>query len=315
MDKKSWFGKSNKSASALLENDWRSIKWGEEDKIRKDLKEMKVRNPEVQHLRILVHGPVGAGKSSFINSIDSIFQERMTSKAIAQTATERSCTKIFKVHGIRDGKTREFLPFSLCDIMGLEKGPTEGLHPDDLIKILKGQIKDGHKFNPVSSCSETEENFVSRPTLSEEIHCLLSVIPADVIGLMKDEDFTKMRQIKDQANDMGIPQLAMLTKVELACPEVLKDLKVVYKSKKIKEKMQECSNSLGVPMNCIFPVKNYHEEIDLNTDVNALLLSALTRILDFANDYVEDKKPPAPANRKSSSDEQHKSRLYPDLTH
>lgn len=50
--------------------------------------------------------------------------------------------------------------------------------------------------------------------------------------------------------------------------------------------MQECSNILGVPMNCIFPVKNYHEETDLIDEVNVLVLSALTHILDCADDHV-----------------------------
>lgn len=43
-------------------------------------------------------------------------------------------------------------------------------------------------------------------------------------------------------------------------------------------------------MNCIFPVKNYHKEIHLNKDMDVLLLSALTTILNFANDYVAEKK-------------------------
>ncbi|XP_076153675.1 interferon-induced protein 44-like [Alosa pseudoharengus] len=300
----SWFSKSSKipTPSLLLEKDWRCIKWGEEETMKSKLKKIEVRNPEVQSLRILVHGPVGAGKSSFINSINNVFQGRMTSGALAQSVSDRSCTKIFKVHNIRDGETRDPLPFVICDIMGLEKDDAQGAHPEDLIKVLKGQIKDGYTFNPRSPCSDEDSN----PTLSDKIHCLLSVIQADKISLMADDEFKKMRQIREHAVEMDIPQLAMLTKVDMACQEVQKDIKLIYRSKVIKHKMQECSNNLGVPMNCIFPVKNYHEEIDLNKDVNALLLSALTHILDFANDYVEDKKPPAPANMKSSSsDNQH----------
>ncbi|XP_062391501.1 interferon-induced protein 44-like [Sardina pilchardus] len=188
----------------------------------------------------------------------------------------------------------------MCDIMGVEVGDSEGVHPDDFIKVLKGQIKDGHKFNPVSPCSDTDPDFISNPTLGDGIHCLLSVIPTDKLGLLQAEDFKKMRTIRKHASEMGIPQLTVLTKVDQACQEVKKDIRMIYNSNKIKEKMQQCSNSLGAAMNCIFPVKNYHEEIDLNEDVNALLLSALTHILDLTNDHVEDKMPPAPVNMKSS---------------
>lgn len=52
--------------------------------------------------------------------------------------------------------------------------------------------------------------------------------------------------------------------------------------------MEVCSQRLGVPMNCIFPLLNYSEQItnDIHTDI--LILMAATNIVNFANDYVED---------------------------
>lgn len=51
--------------------------------------------------------------------------------------------------------------------------------------------------------------------------------------------------------------------------------------------MEECSSSLGIPMNYIFPVKNYHKEIDTNAETDMLILMALTNIVNFANDFVQ----------------------------
>lgn len=51
-------------------------------------------------------------------------------------------------------------------------------------------------------------------------------------------------------------------------------------------KMQKCSILLGVPMNHIFPVKNYHEEIDTDNDTDVLILRALTQIVNIANDKL-----------------------------
>ncbi|XP_029626379.1 interferon-induced protein 44-like [Salmo trutta] len=82
----------------------------------------------------------------------------------------------------------------------------------------------------------------------------------------------------------------IITRVDEACPSVKKDLNNIYLSKYIKEKMEQCSAKLGVPVNCILPVKNYHEEIDLNEDMDVLLLRVMRQRVDFADDFI--RKPP-----------------------
>lgn len=41
-------------------------------------------------------------------------------------------------------------------------------------------------------------------------------------------------------------------------------------------------------MNCIFPVLNYHEQITNDMNMDLLILMAITDIIQFANDYVEE---------------------------
>lgn len=48
----------------------------------------------VEAARILLVGPVGAGKSSFFNSINSVFRGNMTSQAIAGTAHKSVTTQV-----------------------------------------------------------------------------------------------------------------------------------------------------------------------------------------------------------------------------
>ncbi|XP_062391218.1 interferon-induced protein 44-like [Sardina pilchardus] len=271
------------------------------------LRKFPISTPDVDKLRILVHGPVGAGKSSFINSIDSVFQGRMASMAIADAATDRSFTKTFQTHYIKNQKYGTSLPFALCDIMGLEAVNSEGVKTEDLIKVLQGHIENGFMFNPTSPASEKDPGYKSSPTLKDRIHCLVSVIPANSISMMDDGVIEKMKHVRAKAGLQGIPQVVVLTKVDETCPTVKKDIKLVYRSKKIREKMEVCSNRLGVPMNCIFPVKCYHEEIDLNDEVDVLLLSALTFILNFANDHVEvmASSPPPAVNVRGGSSPQY----------
>lgn len=65
----------------------------EKERLEKDLREFRLSHPNVQYVRILLTGDVGVGKSSFINSINSTFQKRITTEALANTSASESFTK------------------------------------------------------------------------------------------------------------------------------------------------------------------------------------------------------------------------------
>ena len=50
--------------------------------------------------------------------------------------------------------------------------------------------------------------------------------------------------------------------------------------------MKDFSAAVGIPMNRIFPVKNYSEEINISDDVDSLILSALRCMIDFGDDFI-----------------------------
>ncbi|KTG04065.1 hypothetical protein cypCar_00043983 [Cyprinus carpio] len=150
--------------------------------LKEKLENFSPSHPDVKDIKILVAGPIGGGKSSFINSVDSAFQGRISSRALVYS-------------------------------------------------YASGQI------------------------LSQNV---------------------------------GIPQVIVMTKVDEVCPLVKKDLRKMFTSKKIKEKMELCSAKVGVPLTNIFPVKNYHNEINTDDDIDVLLLKALEQIVQLANDRLED---------------------------
>ncbi|MCJ8747716.1 hypothetical protein PDJAM_G00156580 [Pangasius djambal] len=98
-----------------------------------------------------------------------------------------------------------------------------------------------------------------------------------------------LHRLNDLSYYPDIPQVIIMTRPELACPLVKSDIRKIYTSKKIKEKMLECSNLLGIPMHHIFPVKNYHEEIDTNNDMDVLIFKAVEQIVNIAADTMKDK--------------------------
>lgn len=61
------------------------------------LRHFQFSNPEVSHLRILVHGHTAAGISSFVNSVDSAFKHRITIRAPTAPKTMPVCTKMVNI--------------------------------------------------------------------------------------------------------------------------------------------------------------------------------------------------------------------------
>lgn len=271
------------------EKPWRNVLWTAER--RAELMEM-IRNykplvTSVSRVRILMIGPVGAGKSSFFNSINSIFMGRITSKAMSGSAGT-SLTTQFRTYTVNDGRGGKPLPFVLCDTMGLEEQSAAGLDIEDISSILQGHVPDRYKFNPTAPFQPSEQR-VSRPaSLQEKIHCVVYVIDATKISLMSSKIEEKLASIRRKVNSLGIAQIVLMTKVDEACPLVEENLQSLYLSSYIKSKVQDVSSRLGVPVSCVLPVKNYSLELELELNCDVLLLTALQQMLNFAEDYLDD---------------------------
>ncbi|XP_047658832.1 interferon-induced protein 44-like isoform X1 [Tachysurus fulvidraco] len=272
--------------SSEFDQPWRKTPWGEKDKIEHKLRTFKLKRTSAQFVRILVVGEVGAGKSSFINSVNNAFQKRITSGALVDRTGGTSFTKNYKTHYIEaeDGSN---LPFVFNDIMGFED-KLSGANADDIIKAIDGLLHEGHNFE--DTCM-TDADYRSNPSVEHQTACLVNIVAADKISIMKNGVIDKLKKIRQSATKRNIPQVIIMTRSDLACPLVKQDLRKIYTSKKIKEKMEVCSNTLGIPMNYIFPVKNYHEEIDTDDDMDLLILKALDQIVQNAADLLKEKSP------------------------
>ncbi|XP_047658837.1 interferon-induced protein 44-like [Tachysurus fulvidraco] len=276
--------KPDETSNPEFDKPWRTMAWGNKEALEEKLRNFKLGSTDVKFVRILIVGEVGAGKSSFINSVNNVFQGRITSGALAGTCGT-SFTKVYKTHHIK-GQDGSRLPFVFIDIMGLQCEGTAGICVDDIISAIKGQIEEGYNFNPLRTASEKDSK--NNASVSDPTICLVNVLDANKVSLMDKKVIDNMIRIREEASKFNLPQVVIMTKVDELCPLVQEDIRKVYTSKKIKKKMQECSNVLGIPMNHIFPVKNYHEEIDTVDDMDVLILKALDQIFNLANDQLEN---------------------------
>ncbi|XP_047671497.1 interferon induced protein 44c2 isoform X2 [Tachysurus fulvidraco] len=239
----------------------------------------------VQKARVLLVGAVGAGKTSFFTSLNSVFKGHVSFRANTGTAGT-SLTTQFRMYSIKVNS--KFLPLMLCDSMGLEEGLNAGLDIDDFTNILKGHIQDKYQFNPSVPLQPDSPYFCKTPTIKEQIHTVVYVMDACKVTLLSEKMIDKLAAFRRKANHMGIPQMVLLTKVDEACRAVGEDLKHVYQSHYIYKMMQEVSVRLGVSLSAVVPVKNYSKELELDLDIDLTLLNAVVQITRTSEAYFEE---------------------------
>uniref|UniRef100_A0A3P9JG30 TLDc domain-containing protein n=1 Tax=Oryzias latipes TaxID=8090 RepID=A0A3P9JG30_ORYLA len=270
-----------------LEKPWRVVTWESERKSEQmeSIRTYRPLNSSVTQARVLLIGPVGAGKSSFFNSINSIFRGHVTSQAISGSCST-SLTTQFRTYSMKAGREGKPLPLILCDTMGLEENV--GPDIDDISNILKGHLPDRYQFNPSVPLQSEAHSFCKSPGLQDKIHCVTYVLDASKISIMSSKMEEKLKTIRRKVNSMGIPQLVLLTKVDEACSMVKEDITNVYRSSYIRDVVQEAATRVGVPLSCIIPVKNYSQELELDTNIDILLLSAAVQMLRFVDNFFDD---------------------------
>ncbi|XP_072562857.1 interferon-induced protein 44-like isoform X2 [Paramormyrops kingsleyae] len=273
----------------LLGKPWRNVVWDHSTQtdLKQYLLDYKPTIDSVPQARILLIGRIQAGKSSFFNSINSIFRGNITSQAGAGEMTT-SLTLKYRTYKVKAGRGGQPLAFLLCDTMGLEQTDHGGVNPKDIMSILKGYIPDEYQFNPSQPKEASDCQQCSTQTLADRIHCVVYVMDSSSPGLLDEGMKKKVDEIRKECCLHDVPLLVLLTKVDRACPRVEEDLENVYRSCYIRELIKKASGCLGIAESNVLPVKNYSSEIELNDTCDILLLSAMKQMLNFADNYLDN---------------------------
>ncbi|WAR10981.1 IFI44-like protein [Mya arenaria] len=215
-------------------------------------------------VRILLLGPVGSGKSGFVNTVQSAFSGRLRQLAPVGNG-EQSITTQFKPYRLRT-RSGGHPNLRLCDIPGMER--RLGLDITDLGFLLDGNVPEQYT-----------------PPRSREVHCVALVV--DTSADKETETVNWLKTFTRLVTKRGIPLAILLTKIDLTFPTLTEDLSGVFKSQAIETKVNKASSIFGVPRNNVWPVKNYENEDCVDDDVTILSLLALQRLVHLAEDYIE----------------------------
>ncbi|KAL3867701.1 hypothetical protein ACJMK2_040568 [Sinanodonta woodiana] len=283
----------------FIEKPWRTtIEWSEEvmhilkGEIESYMPISDVVGPEVRFpsVNILFIGPVGAGKSSFFNTVNSVFRGKVFNQARSGRALNSLTTK-FSKYPVISSITRQPLNFRLCDTRGLESGNL--MTAENLRILLEGHLPDKFPLDPSGSISSDTPGFIKYPNLHDQIHCVAFFIDATQVDTMSDlipEVLQNLKDLQKVMNTMEIPQLVLLTKVDSVCKHVEEGVSSIFRSPTVEHCVNKVAEILGLPRFTVLPMKNLENEGKLDTNISILTLLNLQTLLENVDAFLFNKR-------------------------
>lgn len=274
-----------KTENPLFDRPWRepsTWNYSLEKKIKIDIEQIKPKGTP----NILLSGPVGSGKSSFINAVFSIGEGKRVSRA--QTGSSASSyTTEYK------GYTQKTLlkNFILRDTMGIEPNNDVGFHIDDFIYLVKGHIINKYKFHPACSITPQSLYYRKEPEPMDVIHCVIFVISAvDIYNDIPEPYVRKIGHLQLKLRSEHVPRTLILTMADKLCEKVNEDVKNMFRSRKIQKAVKIASEVFHIDQASIHPVVNYEVGFELTPEQNIPLLFGLRQSMQYADDFIEQAK-------------------------
>jgi len=284
--------RKKEAEEAPLPTPWRTNKynkWTDEEvrAMRKEITEYQfpATSEELNHFNILLLGTPNSGKTSLRNTVASVFSEDIKTLAATGTESLSSITKRLQNFQLRnefasDGDQK--LKMKFWDTMGLD----DGLPTENIFKIIDGQVKnktllEGNLEGGLRNESEVE--------IKHKMHCILFVVNPTKLATFdpKEKTMTKITEIMAGAQKRGIPYKLVLTHADKMCPHVDEDLRLVFKSPRIKTLIDTAAGITTVSALNIHPIRNYSKEGDKVMAIDFLTLNLVRKIFEVCKEYCQ----------------------------
>jgi len=250
---------------------------------------------------VLLIGQISSGKSSFYNTVESVFSNNVTMRASAG-GREKSLTTKFRRYEVK-AKDKENKPirFRFCDTMGLST--ESGLTPEQYGKLMDGHVRDGADlgdsktygenvgwWTKVPLCStrlgqyfaSEVKDYNKAPDKNDQMHCVAFIVADHTY--IDESILAKFNAIRDEAEKRAVKVMVILTRID----DLISDITNVFLSRTIRDAVLDLSQKLGIAQNTIYPVQNYSIETEKDQVIDILALFALRQVLRCAETSIDD---------------------------
>ncbi|XP_053392040.1 interferon-induced protein 44-like [Mercenaria mercenaria] len=252
-----------------------------DEKLRKEVVDIQKDRKLKRKPNILVLGPVGTGKSSFINSVISACRGRIA-KETKVRELKTSCTRQYAQAAATDPS----IDFVMFDTFGVAEKSSRGFNVNDVVSVIKGHVRPGYTFKEDESITpDNKTYYITDPKKEDQIHCVVFLLSAYDVhrGYLSDVYKDKLKDLQKKVEELEIPFLVVLTKCDL----IYGDIKKIFKSRDVYKVTEAARKIFEVQENDVYPLKNYNTEIMSDPMVNIPILLALKQILYHAYDYQD----------------------------
>ncbi|KAK3723848.1 hypothetical protein QZH41_019512, partial [Actinostola sp. cb2023] len=240
---------------------------------------------DVSRYRIVLLGQTGSGKTSFFNSLNSTMRGYVTHQAATGQCDERPTTTMSQEYEVLSPLTGRSMGWCIGDTVGLQAQGGIGL--SDIQSMI-----DGSTHYQWQSCSPhiNPRRYTDDPFIHQTAHCCALVIDAPRVNSMTAEMWNKLDILQRVISARGIPVVILLTKIDRVTNGIHGNHDDVFYSQPIRDIVRKINSRMrNVPLNRIFPVKNYDSEFFIDVDMSILILLAFREILHLCERYLQDK--------------------------
>lgn len=237
-------------------------------------------------INIMVMGNIGAGKSSFINTLFTVFRNNGQISTIASPHGINVSSTTKRFHEVTLMTFRNGKKLRIYDCRGVH--PSEWAaeeYKNDLINAIDGRIRKDYEFKKEYGISEDSVFVNPNPSISDRMHCVLYVTVPNQI----QDDWKILAPVREHVDKKDIPLRLILTKVDqLNLCGFDGDLKGIFRSRQVKLKVESAKKNFGIQDCQILPIANYVNGMEQNTTQDVLALLTIDNILQEAIAYIKN---------------------------